>query len=44
VKLASNYKDIGHITFKEGELDAKGIELFRELIVFGLVKFTVGSG
>jgi hypothetical protein len=44
VRLASNYKDIGHITFKEGELSAKGIELFRELIAFGLVNITVGSG
>lgn len=43
VDLASNYSDIGHITFKEGELDAKGIELFRELIAFGLVKVTVGA-
>jgi hypothetical protein len=40
--LASNYSDIGHITFKNGELSAKGIELFRELIDFGLVKVTVG--
>jgi hypothetical protein len=44
VKLASNFKDIGHITFTEGELNAKGIELFRELIAFGLVNITVGSG
>jgi hypothetical protein len=40
--LASNYSDVGHITFKDGELSAKGIELFRELIEFGLVKVTVG--
>lgn len=44
VKLASNYKDIGHITFTEGELSATGIELFRELIAFGIVTMTVGSG
>jgi len=44
VDLASNYSDIGHITFKEGELDAKTNELFRELIAFGLVNITVGSG
>lgn len=42
VTLASNYSDIGHIVFKEGELDAKAVELFRELIAFGLVKVTVG--
>jgi hypothetical protein len=40
--LASNYSGVGHITFKDGELSAKGIELFRELIEFGLVKVTVG--
>lgn len=41
VTLASNYSDIGHIVFKEGELDAKAIELFRELVEFGLIQFTV---
>jgi hypothetical protein len=41
VTLASNYSDIGHIVFKEGELDAKAIELFRELVDFGLIQFTV---
>ena len=43
VKLAANYSDIGHITFKDGELNAKAIELFRELIAFGLVTVTVGG-
>jgi predicted nucleotide-binding protein with TIR-like domain len=41
VTLASNYSDIGHIAFKEGELSAKAIELFRELVDFGLIQFTV---
>jgi predicted nucleotide-binding protein len=41
VTLASNYSDIGHIVFKEGELNAKAIELFRELVDFGLIQFTV---
>lgn len=41
VTLASNYSDIGHIVFKEGELSAKAIELFRELVDFGLIQFTV---
>ena len=43
VTLAANYSDIGHITFEEGELNAKGIELFRELIAFGLISVTVGA-
>jgi Predicted nucleotide-binding protein containing TIR-like domain len=42
VTLAANYSDIGHIVFKDGELNAKAIELFRELIAFGLVKVSVG--
>jgi len=42
VSLSANYSDIGHITFKDGDLDAKAIELFRELIAFGLVNITVG--
>jgi hypothetical protein len=44
VDFASNYSDIGHIAFKDGELSAKRIELFRELIAFGLVQVTVGGG
>jgi predicted nucleotide-binding protein len=43
VGLAANYGDIGHITFKDGELRAKAIDLFRELIAFGLVSVTVGG-
>ena len=44
VNLPANYSDIGHITFTDGQLDAKAIELFRELIDFGLVNITVGGG
>jgi hypothetical protein len=43
VSMASNYSDIGHIVFKENELDAKAVELFRELIAFGLVTVKVGA-
>jgi len=43
VTLAANYSDIGHISFKDGELSAKAIELFRELIAFGLISVSVGS-
>ncbi len=42
VTLAVNYSDIGHIVFSKDQLAAKGIELFRELIAFGLVKVMVG--
>src|SRR4051794_6686683 len=31
VDLAANYSDVGHITFMDGDLRAKAIELFREL-------------
>ena len=41
IDLASNYGDIGHIVFKEGELAARAVELFRELINFGLVEISV---
>lgn len=34
--------DIGHITFTDGDLKAKAIELFRELIAFGLITVSVG--
>jgi hypothetical protein len=40
VSLASDFSDLGHITFKKDELDAKSMELIKELIGFGLLKFT----
>jgi predicted nucleotide-binding protein len=43
VTLPSNYSGIGYIEFDGNDLAAKAVELFRELIAFGLVKITVGS-
>ena len=43
VELASNFKDIGYITFEADNLTAKMVELFRELISFGLIKLSIAS-
>lgn len=43
VNLASNFRDIGYISFEKDNLSAKTNELFRELIAFGLIKVVVGS-
>jgi hypothetical protein len=40
VSLPSDFSDLGHITFKKDELDAKSMQLIKELIGFGLLKFT----
>jgi hypothetical protein len=41
VDFPTNFRDIGHISFAKDQLDSKGMELFRELIDFGLVTFSV---
>ena len=41
VTFPTNFKDIGHIGFEKDKLDAKGIDLIKELIAFDLVKVTV---
>lgn len=43
VTLPTNYSSIGYIEFEKNDLKAKAIELFRELIAFGLVKISVGE-
>jgi len=40
VSLPSDFSDLGHITFKKDEIDAKSMQLIKELIGFGLLKFT----
>lgn len=40
VKLESDFSDLGHITFKKDELIAKSMQVIKELIGFGLLKFT----
>lgn len=41
VHFPSNFQDIGYINFEKDALSAKAIDLFRELISFGLIKVTV---
>lgn len=41
VTFPSNFSDIGHIEFEKDALDAKGMDLFRELIAFQIVEFNV---
>lgn len=40
VDFPSNFRDIGYITFKHDELDAKAMEVIQELIGFGIVKIS----
>jgi predicted nucleotide-binding protein len=44
VDFPTNFRDIGHIEFEKDKLDAKGIELFRELISFKLLTVSVAPG
>jgi hypothetical protein len=43
VDLASNFSGVGYIEFEKDKLSAHGIELFRELVHFKLVKISVGQ-
>jgi hypothetical protein len=43
VDLASNFSGIGYIEFERDRLSAHAVELFRELVHFGLVKISVGD-
>lgn len=38
VSLGSDFSDLGYISFKDNEISAKGIDLIKELIEFGLFK------
>ena len=42
IDLASNFSSIGYIEFEKDKLSDKGIELFRELVSMGILKFSVG--
>lgn len=39
--LPTNFRDLGYITFEKDRLDAKGLDLIKELVGFGLVRVTV---
>lgn len=41
VHFPANFQDIGYIGFEKDALSAKAIDLFRELISFGLIKVSV---
>ncbi len=41
VDFASDFKELGYITFEKNKLDAKGLALMKELAGLGIVKFTV---
>lgn len=43
VSLATNFSSIGYIEFEPDRLNEKGIELFRELVNFKIVRITVGQ-
>ena len=43
VTLASNYNDIGHITFAKDALDAKVNDLLRELVAFKILKLALND-
>jgi predicted nucleotide-binding protein len=43
VSLASNFSSIGYIEFEKDKLDAKGIDLFRELVSFKIVNISIGQ-
>ncbi len=38
VDFPSNFRDIGYISFANDQLEAKAMEILRELIGFGIVK------
>jgi predicted nucleotide-binding protein len=41
VNFPSDFSDLGYITFKDGELESRGMEILKELIAFELV--TIGA-
>ena len=38
VTFPSNFREIGYISFQRDQLDAKAMEILKELIGFGIVK------
>jgi predicted nucleotide-binding protein len=40
VMFPSNFRDIGYISFSDGNLDSKAMEIFRELVGFGILKLS----
>jgi len=42
IELASNFSSVGYIEFESDKLSDKGLDLFRELVSMGILKFSVG--
>lgn len=42
IDLASNFSSVGYIEFEKDKLSDKGLDLFRELVSMGILKFSVG--
>jgi len=40
VTLPSNFRDIGYISFERDKLEAKSMDVLKELIGFGIVKIS----
>jgi hypothetical protein len=40
VDFASDFRDFGYITFESGKIDAKAMDLIKELVGFGLLRVT----
>jgi len=40
VEFASDFKDFGYITFESGKIEAKAMDLLKELVGFGLLRVT----
>ena len=43
VDFPTNFRDLGYISFSKDQLDAKALDLIRELIAFGLLQITVAA-
>lgn len=40
VNFPSDFSDLGYVTFKDGEISSKALEILKELIALGLVRFS----
>lgn len=40
VSFPTNFRDIGYISFEKDQLDAKAMDVLKELVGFGIVKFS----
>jgi predicted nucleotide-binding protein len=38
VEFPANFKDIGYVSFPKDKLDSKALDIFKELVGFGILK------